>query len=194
MKRTLSVLIFLAVVVGMGFTADDKKAADKGKAELVASFEEDGDLDSWDFNAGAEAAIEAKHATEGKSAMKLTIPENSSTDKYAGFGCADQKFTSVFPEDWTPYSELLMDIFNESETPVAMRVKFKSDTHTKQFTKDVNIPKGKPYTLKIKTKDIKNVNLSAMMYMKMFIGQDLPVATVLYIDNIRLVKSDAGAK
>ncbi|OGF48644.1 MAG: hypothetical protein A2044_05380 [Candidatus Firestonebacteria bacterium GWA2_43_8] len=194
MKKLLSVLMFLVLAIGVSFAAD-KAAGDKAKAneELITSLEEDGDIDSWDLDAGVEATIEAKHSTVGKNAMKVVIPENSGS-KWAGIGAYDQKFTSLFPEDWTPYSEIWIDVFNESETPVKMNWKFKSDAHTKQFTKDVSIPKGKPYTIKMQLKNIKNVNLSAMMYMKLFIGQDLPVATTLYFDNVRLIKKDGAAK
>jgi len=191
MKRLLSVLLVLMFAAGVSSAAEEKKA--KANEEVVASFEEEGDLDGFDFDGGVEATIEAKHATAGKSALKLVFPENCGS-KFSGMLCADQKFTSVFPEDWSSYTELLIDVFNESETPVKLNWKFKSDAHTKQFTKDVSIPKGKPYTIKMQLKNIKNVNLSAMMYMKLFIGQDLPVATTLYFDNVRLIKKDGAAK
>ncbi|OGF48643.1 MAG: hypothetical protein A2044_05375 [Candidatus Firestonebacteria bacterium GWA2_43_8] len=195
MSKILSTFLVLLLAAGAGFAADDKKAAgDKAKAneEMITSLEEDGDIDSFDIDAGVEATIEAKHSTVGKSSMKIVIPENSG-DKWPGIGAFDQKFTSLFPEDWTPYSEIWIDVFNESETPIKMFWKFKSDGHTKQFGKDVSIPKGKPYTIKMKMKDIKNVNLASMMYMKLFVG-NMPVPTIIYIDNIRLIKKEAAAK
>ncbi|OGF51033.1 MAG: hypothetical protein A2044_04895 [Candidatus Firestonebacteria bacterium GWA2_43_8] len=175
-------LVFVFQVTVLN-AADDKKAAKK--SDVIASFEEESDIDSWALEGGAEGEMSDKHATEGKKSLKITIPENTG-ENYPGILADDTKFSSLFPADWSTYDEFAIDIFNESEAPVMLNWKFKSGT-TGKLTKEINIPKGKAFVMKIKIKDLKGLEATDMNYMKIF-GSNLPIKVTLYLDNVRLTK------
>ena len=189
MKKTMLLTVIMFVIAVAGVPAAEKakapEAKKNSKVDVIEGFEDEGEpTDKWDFDYEAEGAIVSDHATEGKKAMKLSLPE-ATGEQYPGFFAEESKFNSLFPNDWTGYEEFQADVFNDSETGVLITVKFKSN-QKEIYNKEITLPKKKNYTIKIKTKDMK-VELGNMTNFKIFVC-GIPIKSTLYIDNIRLVK------
>jgi hypothetical protein len=169
------------VLVSLVFSADKKEG---GKSELICGFESDDDLGVWNMGT-ATAEIVTDHKTEGKSCAKITIEGKESNFLYLDA----EKFSSVFPTDWSGFKCLKIDFFNASETPIQLQCRITSGGWEKKFFKYFNIPKGKPYTVTLNISDIKDVDIKDISTFKFFTsGKVEEVKYELYVDNIRFEK------
>ncbi|MFQ5595976.1 MAG: hypothetical protein ACE5HA_17685, partial [Anaerolineae bacterium] len=72
------------------------------------SFETAGEVGEWEFANTLSRAAVTDHATDGSQALKVVFNDDvAAAEPYAGVG--------TFPQDWSTYTALEFDVYNESD-------------------------------------------------------------------------------
>jgi len=185
--------IVVLIVIGFSWYCLSNAQTKENKVEVVASFEDEADVDLWTADDGAE--IIGEHNTEGAKSLKVEYKADETKEKRC---CIEgKKFESLFPSDWRIYKSIKIDVFNKSDKEGLLQVRIKSDEHQKIWSKAFKIPANKPYTIEITTDELKTkINLDNVMYLGFTMGKNqyltdmkpLDSNFTLYFDNIRFVK------
>jgi hypothetical protein len=151
---------------------------------LLASFEDDSELGRWACE-GCEAARDARHATDGRSSLRVRFEPGP----YPGVGLVS------LLGDWTAYRGLRFDLYVEGSDPVPLRVKIEDGAHdgtpTDCFQRTLDLAPG-AHRVEVDLADVakgprgRRLDLARVKLFKVFAVGPRAARTV-YLDDLRLV-------
>lgn len=157
-----------------------KPAPLTGRVKLLCGFENEAELEYFVSDGGIELSQE--NVTQGKFSAKVFYPRGGTPRLIS----QDDRFTSAFGTDWSQYKMLKVDIFNNSDRAVRLKLKLKSNRHRKSCETSLHLQPKKTNRITIPLSEIgESLDLSKLMYINFYAWKP-PSEFTLYFDNLRL--------
>ena len=192
MKRQLSVfcgvLVVCVALTGL-VDAQEKPGEAEASVRKLVGFETEAEMGRWGV-AKINAALSAEHPTEGKSAMKITVPADGKAT-----------FARWAKQDWSGWQQLVMDVFNAQDEAVTITVSVwdvpGEGAYAKRYQGKYTVNEG-PNAVTLELAELR-VNdrsriIDAGQIQQLVIGiAGLNKETVLHFDNFRLTGRFKGS-
>jgi hypothetical protein len=156
---------------------------------LLFGFEEVSDITRIGGNAKIE--LSGDHVAQGKSSLRILL----TPQRYSGISL------KKMPGDWCSYHRLSLSFYNSSKQELPLTLRIDDLSHSRKpkgyydrFNRHRNLPPGWTHW-QILLSEIaqapkqRNLDLSAISVIGIF-TRDLQTETLLYLDNVQLLKLD----